>query len=419
MTTAILELNDQNLLIQTVDGVIYSQPGFALVTASGIEIGEKARALAWRKPQDSYNDYWRQLNQTPLPTNYTYARHHADMAYSQLKQLLSLAESPESLIIAVPGSFSDEQISLLLGLVNALGVKVEAVLDTALAACAGEKEPTILVELQLHQAMICLIDYRDDCQIVSHQEIIPNIGTLQIYNSVAHYISETLIKDYRYDPLHTSEGSQVIYDHIPEWLIRFKWEDSITITLPSPQGDLTLQLHKAQINELLGQRLSHLKKVIKNHAKFKLIFSQNAILIPTLITEYSKVETLSLSCTLENCAKLNLRSDQSDLYRITNLKNVSISKRKSKANLNVTHILFNGYAYPISQPLGITLAGEELLITSTCDNESDFELVVEDQKLQILKNKESLNIRLPNQCKPGELIDIAGNKLILIEVKNG
>ena len=59
MKTAILELNDQNLQIQTEDGTVHSQPGFALVTDSGIETGEEARALAWRKPQDSYHDFWR------------------------------------------------------------------------------------------------------------------------------------------------------------------------------------------------------------------------------------------------------------------------------------------------------------------------------------------------------------------------
>lgn len=138
MKTAILEINDQNLLLRTEAGELFVQPGFANVTANGIETGEEARAVAWREPQDSYNDFWRQLNQVALPTKYAWARHHADIAFAQLKQILSSANSPERIIIAVPGSFSDDQLSLLSGLADAFPIKIEALVDTALAACVNK-----------------------------------------------------------------------------------------------------------------------------------------------------------------------------------------------------------------------------------------------------------------------------------------
>ena len=95
MKTAVLEINDQNLMIRTEDGVLFTQPGFAQLTENGIETGEQARARAWLKPQYSYHDYWRQLNQNALPTQCILARHHADIAYAQLKQMLSQANSPK------------------------------------------------------------------------------------------------------------------------------------------------------------------------------------------------------------------------------------------------------------------------------------------------------------------------------------
>jgi len=418
MKTAILELNDQNLQIQTEDGTVHSQPGFALLTDSGIETGEEARALAWRKPQDSYHDFWRQLNETPLPIKYIWARHNADIAYAQLKNILILAKSPESLIIAVPGSFSDEQLSLLLGLVNALGSKVLSVIDTALATCADQKESTALVELQLHQAIVSLIEHRDDQLIVCQQEIIPNIGISQIYNSVAFFISETFITDYRYDPLHTAKGMQEIYDQIPKWLIRFRWEDSVSITVKSPQGNLTMKLQKTTIDELLNQRLSNLRAEISKHSKVDLRFSHGAILIPTLLERFSEANVLSPSCVAENCLALGKSLVRSELYRITSLRNLLAPKETKKAKSNVTHLLHEGYAYPISKPLGITIIEGNLRITNTQNSECDFVAVVKNQELRVLKQNKTLNIELPDQCESGESIYLGDNKLLLIEVGN-
>ena len=87
MTLAVLELSDQLLLIQAENGPLCAEPGFARLTPGGIETGESARASAWREPQHSYNQYWSQLNQTPLAAKQDWARHHADIAFAQLKNL--------------------------------------------------------------------------------------------------------------------------------------------------------------------------------------------------------------------------------------------------------------------------------------------------------------------------------------------
>ena len=114
MTVAALELNDQSLLIQAEDGALHAEPGFARLTDEGAVTGEAARAVAWREPQHVYNQYWCQLNQAPLPSRHRFARHHADIAFAQLNALWHNAGSPDELFLMVPGSFSDEQVSLVL-----------------------------------------------------------------------------------------------------------------------------------------------------------------------------------------------------------------------------------------------------------------------------------------------------------------
>ena len=87
MTLAILELNDQALLIQADGRSLHAECGFARLTPQGIECGESARASAWREPQHVYNQYWCHLNETALAAEQKWARHHADIAFAQLKSL--------------------------------------------------------------------------------------------------------------------------------------------------------------------------------------------------------------------------------------------------------------------------------------------------------------------------------------------
>jgi hypothetical protein len=416
MKSAILEINDHNLLLKTQDGSLFIEPGFAHITVEGIETGEQARALAWASPQASYNDYWRQLNQIALPTKHAWARHHADIAFAQLKQILSLANSPDDLIIVVPGSFSDDQLSLLLGLADALPIKIKAIVDTALAACANQSKSNVFVELQLHQTVVSLVALNDGKMTVSQQEIIPTIGVLHIYNSIARHISETLIKTYRYDPLHTSEGEQAIYDQIPVWLTRLRWEEDIVIKLPSPKGVLTLQLHKANIAKILQPRISSLKAAIQKYPEITLTFSHSAILIPSLFKEYADAEVLLSSCAVENCSKLETTLKGFELHRIRSLENTATTKTIKTTAQRVTHLLHSGHAYSLSRPLSFEIKKGQLHITHEINGTATFIVVIEGEKLKILQQKPDIEIKLPHYLKPGEFIHFADTKLQLLEV---
>ena len=141
MSLAVLELNDQALLIKNQQGEVFSEPGFALHTGDGIVTGIEARKQAWLQPQNVYRQYWRNLNQTELSGDLPWARHHADIAFAQLKTLLSSAGSPEQLVISVAACFDEEQLSLLLGLLSAIPVKVIGVVDS----CSSSKQAATLI----------------------------------------------------------------------------------------------------------------------------------------------------------------------------------------------------------------------------------------------------------------------------------
>ena len=130
ITTAILDINDQSLMIITDLEQSFSECGFAQLSNKGITCGADAYAMHWQVPQSSFNDYWRRLNQLPLPNKQQWARHNADIAFAQLQQMLLAAGSPERLILSVPASFSDPQLALLVGLLNATSTPLLGVIDS-------------------------------------------------------------------------------------------------------------------------------------------------------------------------------------------------------------------------------------------------------------------------------------------------
>jgi len=419
MTVAVLELNDQNLIIQTEDGTQHTEPGFAQLTANGIITGDSARAVAWQQPQQSYNQYWRQFNQLALPSKQRWARHHADIAFAQIKQLVAAVGSPEQLILSVPGSFSDEQLSLLLGLASAVPVEIVAVIDSALASSVGQDSDALVIELQLQQTVVTRLTKVDDRQQITDQEVIPDLGVMQLYNAVARHISDQLIADYRYDPLHTSDGEQLIYDQLPHWLMQLGWEDEISVTVPSAQGDLNLVLRKQQIAEILEQRLNGLNTLIKKHPGAELCFSHSASLLPTLLPQFAQAGLCKQNSGIDNCFNLQDKLTAGELQRISELQAPGKSKTGASKKIHqATHLLYQDHGYPLDQPISLHIANKQLSLVTGIDNRAALVFVVDNHQLKVLHQQEDLQVQLPDLCQVGKTLAVAGHKLRLIEVSN-
>ena len=429
MSLAVLELNDQALLIHTEQGQSMSEPGFAQLTSKGIETGEVARSIAWRSPQSSFNQYWRQLNQLPLPSNQRWARHNADIAFAQIEQLLNATAAPEKLILSVPGSFSDEQMSLVTGLIDASSSQLHAVIDSALAAGLHCQNQTWIVELQLHQTVVSLIQPQDkgtqgSIEVVQ-QELIPDLGIMTIYNSVARHVSNSLVTEYRYDPLHNSEGEQTIYDQIPTWLSTLTVKPEVTISISSPKGELPLVLRKHKIEELIESRLAKLTEILESTEKNDVVFTHSGAIIGRLVSRFATARLLSADQGCRNCfsvqQEIALESEQ--LHRIRSLKTGLLSDKitinQTHQSGYATHLLYNNQAWPLATAISIYLKNDQLSFKSGADKDATLALMITDSELGVLYQQPGNEVLLPRSSQPGGSIVIAGHKVKLIEVNNG
>ncbi len=362
MTRAAIEFNDQSLLIQSEDEARHYEPGYARLTEEGVVSGEEARAVAWREPQHTYNQYWCHLNLTPLANRHRHARHHADIAFAQLRSLWRQAECPESLVLLAPGSFTHAQLSLLLGLVNALPAETDAVLDSALAACLDIEEDTLFVDLHMHEAVLTVCSVEGGTLHIADQEVFPGSGVNQIYNSVARHISNHLIESYRFDPLHASETEQTIYDNLPHWLTRLGWEPDVSIKIESEKGELPCILRKDAIRQLVGERLAGLRAFIAEWSGCRLVLAHQSGLLAGVMDEFTEARVSRRSAStrraLAHCAEI--QEQYAELRRIRELKRGVLEGGSEALNGEplATHLMWGEQALPLDRPLscGIVLS---------------------------------------------------------------
>lgn len=422
MNTAVLQLNDQSLLMLGQDAVLHEQPGFARVDDEGIITGEAARATAWLQPQHSYNQFWVHLNQAPLASREKWARHHADIAFAQLKSLWQAAGEPEQLIMLVPGSFDDAQLSLLLGLAGALPAEVTAVLDTALAAGNNQEGDFLHLDMQLHQTVSSWCRARSGVVRIKEQEVFPNLGLLQLYNTVARCISNLLIDSARFDPLHSSDTEQYIFDRMPEWLTRLRWDGELSASLDTAKGQLPFILRNDRIRTLLGERLASVAGFIERHKDIPLVLSyETSVLAP--YSDLFKQARIASKSDAVNFVQSNLQAihEQVDeLYRVRSLVLDTTSAVQAPVNGRpATHLLHGDRAVPLDRPVSIRLTGEGLQVTTAIERDASLTIVARDGQIEEVARDSAVDSELPAHCVPGESVRVGGHALRLIEVRDG
>ena len=160
MTIVTVELNDSEIRVARGNQVILRSAGVAVVNREGLHVGDEALKLAYLNPRETHDRHWYKLNQDALHAPARDYRHHADLVYAHLLTLYEQAGKPGELIFTVPGSYSDQQLSMLLGIVAACPFNAVGLVDTAVAGSAmiASTGPCQFLDMHLHQCVITQLE---------------------------------------------------------------------------------------------------------------------------------------------------------------------------------------------------------------------------------------------------------------------
>ncbi len=218
MTATLIELNDLSLRCYKSS---LQEPGFALVLADRVVIGETARQQARLKPLQAHYHFWQNLNTEALHSTNPRIRHTADLVYWQLQQLTHALAPDEPLVLVVPAHFSRDQLALLLGICQALALNVIAMVDNALASASGHRESGhyVCVDLHLNQCVVTELTVATTT-LTTHIErqrhhALAEQGWQSLLDYLATIITDEFIRQCRFDPLHSANSEQALYDQLP------------------------------------------------------------------------------------------------------------------------------------------------------------------------------------------------------------
>ena len=287
-----LEIHDGGLLAATGDGApddaFEESPGFALLDGETLYTGRQAYARARRMPRAVHNRFWRDLGLDPAGRPFPESWSVADLAHAHLEDLWRQQPLPASpAVLTLPPTFSRDQLSILLGIFQAVRRPVAALVDSAVAAvrASGLTGPVLFLDPQLHRFTLTAVILDGDVQGLS-TEVLEGAGLEDLHELWARHISAVLVRATRFDPLHSGAAEQRLYDRLPEWLAQALEGEGFEARFEQPGGEFRARIRQAPLLEAVAETYGAVRDraaaMIRNLGPAALLLSHRAARLPGL-----------------------------------------------------------------------------------------------------------------------------------------
>jgi hypothetical protein len=232
MRPTLIDLNDVELRVSHGEDEILRSPGYATLVDHKVEVGEKGFSEAWRHPRHSHNRYWQMLDTSPLRHLGKRVRHAGDLAWLHLEELRKQAGRPERAVFILPGAYQRDQLSLLLGIAQAAGLQVDALVESAAAAGAVlSPGHYVHVEACLHQTVLTRLEVGADRAVCIAREVLPELGYLQFEKRILGCIVDSFLTGCRFDVLHEGSTEQLLHSQLGQWMSLLAQQGKVTLTI--------------------------------------------------------------------------------------------------------------------------------------------------------------------------------------------
>lgn len=240
-------LNDAGITLLNDQGIVYREPGFAILNDDHLTTGNAAFGQARINPRRIQHRYWSELESTPLNDQRFSHLSAADLVSRQLEQMWAAAgDAGRQLIVAVPAYMDASNLGMLLGVAGELGLSFVTLVDAAVAATRREYKDAVLVhiDISLHQSMLSRMVQAGQSR-VEQSEVLQDCGVHALYNAWIKTVAETFVQQSRFDPLHTAETEQILLNKLGKWLALASTEDVVEL-----EFEFAGIAHRAEIESL-------------------------------------------------------------------------------------------------------------------------------------------------------------------------
>lgn len=301
MPTIALDIHDLGLQAMAESGALGEpSPGYALLDRGDIVVGEAARAASRLKPRFVSDRHWDRMDMEGVGRPFPRALGHADLVYAhlarywgELEAAIDLPLAQISVLLAVPGSYSLDQLSLLLGIARSCDMPITGLVDAAIAA-VGDAEGearTLHVDVRLHRAVLSLVERGARCRR-TRVESVPGAGFLDVQRAWVRRIADGFVRATRFDPLHRGASEQALYNRLPELRHAIAAGGRGTLTLEARGEPLSIEITASELAEAAGTQIEAVATAAANVAadgELTVALSAQAAGLPGLATRLAAV----------------------------------------------------------------------------------------------------------------------------------
>lgn len=363
-SAAIVELNDCDARVARDGAIVARSMGIAALKKGQVVLGDEALKIAHLDPRNAFTRFWSNLNQDSFKHSATSIRHNADLAFKHLLALHEAAGQPEELAFAVPGSFTNAQLSLLLGLGEAAPFSITALVDAAVAATAAtagvRAGPCNHLDLCLHHATLTPLAVSAAVER-GEVKLVHDAGLLSIHDCCANFIADLFIQQARFDPLRHGEAERALYQQLPAWLQGLERDRELSLEIQFQSARHQARLRREPLLDALRPLYDKIIGAVDPASQA--LLSHRLAALPGFADQLPNAQVLDEDAVFRGCqGHVGAADQEQGVYFVTRLEVLAspapaaplsdpvISPdpgQESPAAPGATHVLINGAAHPL------------------------------------------------------------------------
>lgn len=256
MTVIAIDINDIGLEAAAGSGLVGApSPGFVALDRGRIIAGGAASSEARLRPRFVSHRHWDLLSLESAGRPFPRGLSQADLVHAHLTQywagLLETLETTTaraSVLLAVPASYSVDQLSLLLGITRAADIPVTGLVDSALAAIAGAPidGSSLHLDIRLHRAVWTVLEL-DGKISRTRVESVESAGLQSFRRAWVRLVAEHFVRETRLDPLHQGATEQRLYDQLDDWARRVEQAGAAPISIGAADQTRSVEISAEQL----------------------------------------------------------------------------------------------------------------------------------------------------------------------------
>ncbi|MEM7469611.1 MAG: hypothetical protein AAF387_22400 [Pseudomonadota bacterium] len=319
MDATLIDINDVSVRVYREGQIIHQSAGVAHMHDKQVLFGDAALAKARLQPRGFFDRYWSQPDSVPLAQTKRSVRHQADLIYHQLKDIIGSAGPFSEVAVIIPSAYSQQQLSLLLGVMHSLELTVSTFVDSAVANVAALKnldKATQFIDLSRHRACITQLHTHEQITF-SESQTIGRAGKNNLSHLIMNWIADNFLDQARFDPLAQASSEQLIFGQLDAWLRKFNNVPHLNINLEHQGRHHEVTLMKTGLIEALRPAIESLFTAARSNAQ--VILSHHFALLPhELLASMNPTvadESAAFRALSANLATLKLGQQETTLIR--------------------------------------------------------------------------------------------------------